>query len=171
MGTWRAVVGWEGLYEVSDLGMVRSLRCGMGKRSRPRPLKQAIVNKYQAVTLSRPGAKRKTVLVHTLVLTAFVGPRPHDKEAAHEDGVRTNNALGNLSWKTHLENCDDRDRHGHQPKGERCHQHKLTADQVRRVRDICRARSMTQRDLANSLGVTQGTVSHIATGRNWSHLE
>jgi len=56
--------------------------------------------------------KKKTVGVHVLVLTAFVGPCPAGMETLHEDGVRANNQLSNLRWGTRSENAKDKIRHG-----------------------------------------------------------
>lgn len=95
---WLPVPGYEGLYEVSDRGLIRSV-----KRS-PRPLSPTPSGKgYMKVTLSRDGVRWDTY-VHRLVLTAFVGPCPEGHEACHQDGVPANNALSNLRWGTSSDN-------------------------------------------------------------------
>lgn len=115
---WRPVVGFEGLYEVSDHGRVRSVerfvRGKAGVRS-PRVSRvlalSANTHGYLHVSLSREN-KRRTAYVHGLVLQAFVGPRPEGLEACHQDGDKTNNAIGNLRWDTRSQNALDRVRHG-----------------------------------------------------------
>lgn len=121
---WRSVVNFEGYYEVSDQGQVRSLdRVIKSKRwpnGRGQPWKGCILvtavdrDGYQYVTLCRDG-KRTTHRIHHLVLEAFVGPRPPDKEARHLDGDETHNWRTNLAWGTKLENEQDRVRHGTHP--------------------------------------------------------
>ena len=103
---WSPVVGYEGLYEVSDAGRVRSLdrqiaHEGRGRRyMRGRVLSQsAMRNGYLKVGL--PGGN---ALVHRLVLTAFVGPCPSGMEGCHNDGDRSNNRLDNLRWDSRKEN-------------------------------------------------------------------
>lgn len=102
--TWRAVPGWEGLYEVSIDGQIRTLRKG-------RLMRPFITEKgYRRVYLySGPLVER--VRVHTAVLRAFVGPRPKGMVARHLDGNPEHNHLTNLAWGTHAENMADRKRH------------------------------------------------------------
>lgn len=111
---WRPVLGFEGYYEVSDHGRVRSLarevRAGYG-RTRWMPgqmLHPCVHNPYGhvLVILSAAG-QRKTRTVHRLVLEAFVGPRPDGLEACHGPGGGGDNHLTNLRWDTHSANVRD----------------------------------------------------------------
>lgn len=112
---WRPVVGWEGDYEVSNLGRVWS--CPVGTPRTGRILRHAVnPGGYPSVTLSRRG-KVKTRPIHQLVLAAFAGPRPAGKDVIrHLDGDPTNNLLGNLAYGTQSENAQDSLRHGTHPK-------------------------------------------------------
>lgn len=108
---WRPVAGFEGLYEVSDHGRVRSVRAGnhVNKRLQGKVLKER-TNKvgYPVVSLYRGGkATRKERTVHRLVLEAFVGPAPDGCEVLHGDGTKINNHLSNLRWGTRSENMRD----------------------------------------------------------------
>ena len=80
---WLPVVGWEGLYEVSDLGRVRSLprNTTRGRVLRANPA----ANGYRQATVFRQGHP-KSVYVHHLVAEAFIGPRPEGLEIRHLDG-------------------------------------------------------------------------------------
>lgn len=125
--TWRTAVGWEGYYEVSDQGRVRSLDRTVVARNRQIRLrgqlrKTSTGRPYPMVVLSRPGV-RTTESVHALVLTAFVGPRPEGNEACHGIGGPTDNRLSNLRWDTLHENNLDKVRHGthqHSPARQTC---------------------------------------------------
>ena len=134
---WKPIPGWEGSYEVSDHGRVRSVdrivttRTGIRKRYHGRVLAlTADRSGHLAVSLGR--AKDKAV--HRLVLEAFVGPCPEGQECCHNDGDPTNNNLSNLRWGSPTENAFDRVRHGthnetaktHCPRG-----HKLVAPNLR----------------------------------------
>lgn len=112
---WRPVVGYEGLYEVSDWGNVRSVdRCinclsryGTQKTNflKGKKINSAIGNKYGhlMVRLSKNGKPFKK-WIHRLVAEAFI-PNPDNKpEIDHIDGIPTNNFLSNLRWVTHKEN-------------------------------------------------------------------
>ena len=115
METWKPVVGYEGFYEVSDLGRVRSLPRKGSKRletwkdgysQRGCVLKpQKRKNGYLFVNLCRNGEK-KMANIHRLVAEAFI-PNPRScKEVNHKDESRDNNCVENLEWCTHIENCN-----------------------------------------------------------------
>lgn len=108
--SWKSVVGWEGFYEISDLGSVRSC-ARVSQRSNgtiqswpSRPMK-AYPNScgYLVVRLSRPG-RRDLARVHRLVAEAFL-PAAHTSETVnHKDCDKTNNIVENLEWATLSEN-------------------------------------------------------------------
>ncbi len=114
---WRPVVDWEGLYEVSDHGRVRSLyRVIMRSNGRPKTIPARILrpgiagrsrdNGYPLVSLWRSGAG-SSEHVHVLVARAFIGPRPAGLFVCHYDDVKTNNALSNLRYDTRAGNEAD----------------------------------------------------------------
>lgn len=114
---WLPIAGWEGLYEVSDLGRVKSLerkarnRSGM-RRVRERVLKQTPGTDGKLhVGLHRNGLVSSRV-VHRLVLEAFVGPCPEGLEACHGPGGALDNRLCNLRWDTRSSNQHDAVREG-----------------------------------------------------------
>jgi hypothetical protein len=116
---WRPVVGWEDRYEVSDHGHVRSVErivhdvTGRNRHLRSRPIRPWAdpVDGRLRIKL-KGGGRVQHYKVHTLVLTAFVGPRPDGMECCHNDGDCTNNHLSNLRWDTPSENAFDKVRHG-----------------------------------------------------------
>jgi len=112
--TWRPIAGYEGLYEVSDLGHVRSLprKTASGMRG-GKILKPAARNKYGHVRVSLHVNGRSTLRqVHQLVAEAFLDPCPPGMEPRHGDGDPGNNAAANLSYGTKSDNCLDSVRHG-----------------------------------------------------------
>lgn len=168
---WLPVVGYEGLYEVSNLGRVRSLDriCDGGKLRRGRMLGCPVDTKgagYRFVSLSRHGKGKKSN-VHVLVLEAFVGPRPSPShEACHNDGDPTNAALSNLRWDTAAGNWADKWRHGTAPVGERSGVSVLTSEAVQWIRES-RQSSLA---LAPVFGVASSTIRAIRLRQNWRHL-
>jgi hypothetical protein len=121
---WRAVPGFEGRYEVSSFGRVRSLDRGITYRRLDKYSGKIItVTKYMKSVMLRPGkmasghqfvmlGRGNGFTVHTLVLNAFVGPAPEGMECCHNDGVASNNLVSNLRWDTRSENVLDCFRHG-----------------------------------------------------------
>lgn len=116
---WLPVPGWEGMYEVSDFGRVRTLgrevveKNGKSRYTKPRIMRGGPnVYGYPQVALTRTQGDRRVSVVHQLVLEAFVGPRPDGMVACHYDDDRTNNHLSNLRWGTVSENADDAVRNG-----------------------------------------------------------
>jgi len=174
---WKDVFGWEGLYEVSNLGNVRSLdRIATFKiRSKViqvaykgRPRKRVIVDGYKCVGLCRD-RQRQLRKVHQLVLEAFVGPRPAGHVARHLDGVRKNCELANLTWGTPLENSQDRIAHGRSPKGQKQHLAKLSDAKVRAIRRHV-SRTGSRNGLASRYGVSRSTLYAASTGKTWAHV-
>lgn len=107
MEIWHDVRGYEGIYQVSNIGNVRSLdRICNGVRVKGQYKKQSInSNGYRVVNLVYCG-KQRLGLVHRLVATAFID-NPHDKqEVNHIDGDKTNNNVKNLEWVTGDENME-----------------------------------------------------------------
>lgn len=113
---WRPVLGYEGLYEVSDLGSVRSLdrtvphkRFGTWFRA-GKVLSWGVPRDgYPGVTLC-DGKTKTRRMVHDLVLETFVGSRPVGMWGLHHDDDRMNNRVSNLRWGTPKENHADMDR-------------------------------------------------------------
>lgn len=117
---WRPVVGYEGLYEISSRGRVRSFP-RKGNYYRGRILKFGIGRGYLQVRLCRDG-KLGSNKIHTLVAAAFIGPRPNaTAEIRHLDGNKGNNNPANLKYGTKSENSQDRLRHGRHYQANKTH--------------------------------------------------
>lgn len=174
---WRPVLGYEGLYEVSSLGRVRSVervvltrrRNGIVPTRRRSIILRAIAPiGYPVVALHRQDRGRPAH-VHTLVCEAFHGPRPAGMQVAHNDGSRDNNQPNNLRWATPSENNLDKKTHGTQQdqRGEKAPGAKLTNDKVAAIRKALD--EIPQKEIARSFGVAPSTISNIRTGKRWSH--
>jgi hypothetical protein len=171
MERWLPVVGYEGFYEVSDRGRVRSLDRvdACNRRRGGHFLKQSRSASYPAACLYRDGSKR-TLRVHCLVLTAFVGPCPNGTEGCHNDGDRSNNKLRNLRWGTYSSNASDKRLHGRLPIGEKHRNSVLTTSKVREAFEF-REQGLSQRQIAEALGVSQHTVWNVLHRRAWKHVQ
>ena len=115
--TWRPVLGFEGLYEVSDLGRVRSLPGGHRKGIVLAAKMPSDPRQYAGVWLHQ-GGKRFRRHIHVLVAEAFLPPRPSPKhQVRHFNGDRTQNYADNFLWGTSRDNAADRARHGRTVSG------------------------------------------------------
>ena len=95
---WKSIADYEGLYEVSNKGNVRSIR-----RNAVLNQTTGVKNGYRYVGLYKDG-KNKKALVHRLVASAFIDNPMGKKTVNHIDGNKGNNAIDNLEWATHSEN-------------------------------------------------------------------
>lgn len=139
---WRPALGWEGYYEVSSYGRVRSLDRYVEYESRYGTVCMSLKGKmlnphvskgYPFVRLSN-SERRRMVGLHVLVCEAFLGSRPTGCDAAHNDGNPLNPRLDNLRWATRQENMADCARHGTRVFGERHGRSKLTKEQAATIR-------------------------------------
>lgn len=117
MNNWLPVVGFEGLYEVSDDGRVQSLPRTVAHARGPRKrvgkeLSHLILKGGHHVVRLYRGKGAENRQVHHLVLEAFVGPRPPGMDGLHWDDDPDNNTLPNLRWDTASENMHDKVRNG-----------------------------------------------------------
>lgn len=113
MERWRQIPGYEGFYEVSDLGRVRSLdrTTARGRRVAGRNLSLiACASGYRQVGLH--DGRQVTFHVHRLVMAAFSPAPAAGLEVRHLNGDRADNRLANLAWGTHIDNMRDQRAHG-----------------------------------------------------------
>jgi hypothetical protein len=111
---WLPVVGYEGRYEVSDQGRVKSVARpdARGRRRAEKYLSPRVgARGHLSVALYAEGA-RDDRQIHTLVLTAFVGPCPRGMEGCHWNDTPADNRLENLRWDTRSANVADSIRNG-----------------------------------------------------------
>ena len=139
---WRPVVGYEDRFMVSSHGRVwskdRMVRHGRGsglRRHAGRMLSQGKKPAGYPVISALIDGKVRHLYVHTLVLEAFVGPRPAGAVARHLDDNKENNHLSNLAWGTESDNAYDKVRNGndHYAKRDACKNgHLFTPDNIYR---------------------------------------
>ena len=167
---WLPVVGFEGLYEVSDNGDVRSVVSRHGPRKASR-IVAGHVNRggYRAFKAHRNSVP-KQIYVHRAVLLAFVGPCPDGMECAHINGDPLDNRLENLRWSTRLDNSQDKHAHGTTLRGESHGKSKLTEEQVCEIRSLVES-GMSERDCAVLFGVGSYCVHSIKHRKTWAHVQ
>jgi len=173
---WHPVVGWEGVYEVSNQGGVRSVTRtiknprGSGlRRLRGRPLALAFSSKgYLMVHLCRNGT-RTAKSVHVLVAEAFIGPRSLGPQVMHANAVKTDNRVSNLRYGTQSDNEKDKYAVGTSCRGTRNRTARLKDADVVRIRERLAA-GESNLSIAREYGLGAPTVSDIKTRRTWGWL-
>jgi len=157
------------IYEVSSMGAVR-LRVNHGNRRAGLVLRGTIIRGYRWHNLTCDNGKQRMNSAHSLVLAAFVGPRPTpDHHGAHSDANRSNNSISNLRWATIHENMADGVRHGSW-KGERHSKAILTEANVKEIRRKYSLGEARIFELARSYGVCQNTIKAIIIRKSWKHV-
>ena len=177
---WRPVVGWEGLYEVSNLGRVRSVDHFVYTRNKWNTFRKlhrgrvlrAKIDRYGYSQVRLSGGDRQTFswrAVHQLVADAFIGQRPDGQQVRHGPLGKTVNTPSNLCYGTTQQNSEDRIRDGNSGKGVENPNVRLTQDQVVAIYNYPRYRG-SGRELAARYGVRAAQISKIRKGQSWSWL-
>lgn len=165
---WVPVSGWSEYYEVSNHGRARSLdrvtrgRNGSSRIARGRILKPRVNSKtgYVQYNLIAEG-KQTYKYAHTMVLEAFVGPRPSGYDGCHWDGDKENNNLSNLRWDSRKGNMADKYRHGtsRPPK-------KLDITKARCIR-VMSSSGLKTATIAGIFNVSESNVLLIVSDKIW----
>lgn len=174
MEVWKDIYGFEGYYQISNTGLVKSLQRTIFSKYRNRILREIIkvcpVNHrgYPRVQLTNASIK-KIYSVHRLVAITFI-PNPLNlPEVNHKNGIKSDNRLDNLEW------CDKafNERHASDNnlklKGSKHKMAILDENQVFEIRKEIAA-GVKQKLIALRFGVSVPTISSIKHKRNWSHI-
>lgn len=179
---WKPIASYEGYYEVSNLGRIRSVTRTYSKRVRNggisirtvkgRVLKPATNCPYLTVCLHGEHG-RKTHAVHKLVALAFVPNTDNLPQINHKDEDKRNNRADNLEWcdasyNTTYGTISDRKRL--KLNGEGNPHSCLTAEQVKEIRQSSSA-GVPYETLAKLFGVSRDTIYQIVTRRRWKCVE
>ena len=160
---WRDIPGYEGFYQVSNIGRVRSVDRAIVRPTsryvvRGRVIKPQRRDKYGHQTVSLwKNNKGKTAQVHALVMLAFVGERPDGMETRHLNGDPTDNRLENLAYGTKAENMEDAAKLG------RYAAQKLNGELVKEIKARVAA-GESQRSVGKVYGVDHAVIGRICRG-------
>lgn len=173
---WKNIVGYEGLYQVSDMGRVKRIvgyNCRIERMLQPY---LCIRGGYPQVMLSKDG-KRKHKQIHHLVLDTFVGPRPtSEHEARHLNGNAQDPWLTNLKWGTRSENVLDAVGHGtyfapgKDRYGSKHNMAKLIESDIKIIRNLHK-QGWSYVKIAQKFNMHSCTISKIIKGKLWRHVD
>lgn len=182
---WMPIERTKGLYEVSDLGRVRSLDRFIEYTHKGKPIRRLQKGKvlsnsseaeYQMVKIYYEDG-HKYIRIHQLVANAFVDKAEGKNYVNHIDANKHNNRADNLEWVTQKENIAHAWEMGlcrGASTGEDNHNSKLTEDDVKWIRKNDRTTNggkISREEMAKVLGVSGVTVTHIANRKTWKHID
>lgn len=170
---WRSVVGYEGLYEISNLGnLVRISTFGGKPRRKLRAY--ALKKGYRSYHMCANGV-RKYRLAHIMVWQSFYGPIPYGVELNHKNGDRNDPSLDNLELTTRSQNI----RHSFISLGKKTNFKpmigtdngcaKLTEAAVLKIRSL-HASGERRIDIAKRFGVSAPLIGMIVKRQKWTHI-
>lgn len=181
MEIWKPVPDYEGYYEVSDLGRIRSvdrtIMISLNGKTFARKLKGKILrqafdgrNHYLQANLAKDG-KQHMVLIHRIVASAFLENPLNLPEVNHKDENKANNCASNLEWCTHKYNNN----YGAKKtsgNGENNPMNKFSEDVVKEIKRVYKPRdkSFGNKALSEKYGISQTHISAIIHGRRWGWL-
>lgn len=171
---WRVVDGFGGFYEVSEDGRVRSRarsvlqENGVVRMWPSVELKQKrLRHGYMEVCLRHAYQAKSFVCVHSLVASAFLGPKPAGAEVRHLDGDKANCRASNLAWGEHIDNMHDQYRHGTRIASTWHPLASLTRELVEWIRES----SQSGAEIARTLGLSVSTVCRARKGKTYAVLD
>jgi len=162
---WKPIKGYEGLYEISSLGRVKSF-----KRIKTRILKLCNSNGYLSVSLIDKNKVYKTFKIHRLVAINFIDNPENKEQVNHKNGIKSDNNLHNLEWCTPSENQIHANKTGlsNPPKGEKHHKSKLTEPEVRWI--LQNYQKGLGKVFAEKFKVSRNQIILIINKKAWKHV-
>lgn len=175
---WKNIPGWEGYYQASNIGRIRSLdRIVYSKEGRKFTFKGKILkprrNKRGYFYLGlHKGGKIKSCTVHRLIALTFIPNPLNYPQVHHRDDNQVDNNVNNLKWGTISQNSHDAIKNGRWAPmiGEKSPLSKLTEEQVIEIKRLWHIRAMSQKNIGKKFGIVQQHVSEIVNNIVWKHL-
>lgn len=173
---WKSIKGYEGIYEVSNFGQVRSLdrliraSNGVTRRTKGRDLKpQKNRGGYLFVNLKVNGINNFQ-RIHRLVAINFILGEDLKLHINHKNGIKTDNNIDNLEWTTQKENNSHARKLGlNKHEGENHYSSKITIGQAREIKErALKGESVTA--LAKIFGISHQCISDIKLGKSWKSI-
>jgi hypothetical protein len=165
MEIWKDIEGYQGSYQVSNLGRVKSLL-----NSKEIILKPINSKGYSSVFLSNGKGTVKKFKIHRLVCICFLPNLENKPQVNHINGIKTDNRLENLEWSDNSSNQIHAIKTGLKVMkyGSNHGMSKLTEDQVKKIK--YEYNDLFEYQIAEIYGITQANVNFIRRGKTWRHV-
>ena len=168
---WKDIDGYDGYYQISNKGRVRSWKNGRwGKRESPLIMKQQL-NRYgyYEIRLQKNNVKRLH-RTHRLVALNFIGNPNNKPHVNHKDCNKINNNYKNLEWVTNSENIKHAVKNDLMARGERSGHAVLSRNDVLQIRSILEQGFACKKELAIAYNVSLPTMYDVESRRSWRHI-
>ncbi|WP_430815185.1 NUMOD4 motif-containing HNH endonuclease [Carboxylicivirga sp. RSCT41] len=170
---WKKIKGYEEIYEVSNLGNIKSLKRKVKGKVGLRVIQERILkprnsSEYMIVRLSGVNGKWKDHYIHRLVASAFVKNPDNKPQVNHKDGIKSNNHVDNLEWVTRQENlrhCVELGLKGGKKYGKR-----LSKEEVIDIRLLVEANEESKTSIAQYFGITYVQLFNIINKKCWKNI-
>lgn len=164
---WKDIKGFEGKYQVSSYGRVKSL---VGRKERL--LKQQTSEYGYKYVVLRVNKLAKVFFIHKEVLKSFVSNHKCKKQGNHINGIKTDNRLSNLEWCNPSENIKHAFDNGlvTRLKGSLNTHAKLSELDVKEIRSICSKEHKNYKSIAKRYDISVANVSAIVLRKSWKHI-
>ena len=164
---WKDVVGYEGVYLVSNMGNVK-------RQDKNANLKQRTHRDGYMLLVLCVGCKGRSFQVHRLVATAFIANRKNKEQVNHKNGIKSDNRLENLEWATRSENTIHAYNTGliswARRDTSKCGNFKIGESEARDIKFNCGKGMLDRKHFAEKYNISVSAVGHIVTGRRWAVL-
>ncbi len=174
---WKPIKDYEGIYEISSFGRVKSLERYVNHPKGKRLVKARILKLCKGthgylIVVLKSNNTGKTCLVHRLVALTFINIKNTKPNVNHRDGVKIYNFVGNLEFCTQHENIQHSINTGlTNNTGEDHTNSKITDEIVRNIREEYQNTKITQEKLGDKYGINHRTVSYIINRKLWKHVK
>jgi len=177
MEIWKQVVGFEGIYDVSDQGQVRRIKPYKTGKFVNTPLPRIMIGGnngrgYKTVLLSGSEASRnKSYKIHQLVAYAFLGAKVGQQEINHINRDRSDNRLCNLEYVSHQRNMkhcyEFKERQDTCPRGTKHHNARINNEIARDIKQRLQSGEI-MRNMSEQYGISIAAIHMIKTGKTWA---
>jgi len=157
---WKDIIGFEGLYQFSNLYRVKSL---------PKPGSHKEILRiymggdgYPRIGLRKNG-RYYVRKIHRLVLEYFIGPRPLGMECRHLNDLKTDYRIENLKWGTHKKNMEDFENRINREKF--YHRNDVSGYKIIEIEKLLAEGKLTQKEIGKRYGISPQRISDIKTGK------
>jgi hypothetical protein len=175
---WKDIIGYEGYYQISNLGRVKSLDRIVDNRRGQFLRKGRFLKPYKSTKAYMllglcVNGKMKAFTFHRILAKHFIPNPENKKEINHKNGVRDDNRLENLEWVTGSENI----RHSFKVlkrkkmTGEKHPMHKLTESNVIEIKKIYNAGGISYKRLGEIYNVSDVTIGRVVRGDHWKTIK
>lgn len=163
---WKDIKGYEGRYQVSNLGNIMSLKKNKILKVFPDGDGYLLASLYDG--------KKKTFRVHRIVATHFIENILNKEQINHKDCNKQNNSVSNLEWVTRRENTEHAVNNGLYNNGlnnldikDNPRNSKITKKQAIEIREVYSKKRISHSELGSMYGLKRSAISDIINKKSW----